>query len=324
MHTRRERGDKCRRGTLRAWSISTTPCHPRSRASGAGYRGPRRSSRAAVASGYPLSAALGRNDRYTHPSSPKPSLRRGYRGSRRTGARAFWIPARAALGGNDGTPCASTVVACLAAENPRWQARGMNLSSTLQTIARIHPDQPAISWESGQLSYAAFEAQVQHIAGALIARHGLKPGDRVALAMENCPEYFPLLYGIWRAGLAAVPLNSKLHPKEMAWILANSETKLCIASPKLADGAVLARRWALCRRSWPPARPITGRCSAAIPLAEAPATAMPRPGCSTPAAPPAGRRARCSPTATCCSPATATTPTSTISTRATPSCTPRR
>ena len=34
----------------------------------------------------------------------------------------------------------------------------MNLSLTLQTIARIHPDQPAIAWEGGQLSYAAFEA----------------------------------------------------------------------------------------------------------------------------------------------------------------------
>lgn len=111
----------------------------------------------------------------------------------------------------------------------------MNLSLTLQTIARVHPDQPAISWESGQLSYAAFEAQAQHIAGALIARHGLNPGDRVALAMENCPEYFPLLYGIWRAGMSAVPMNNKLHAKEMAWILADSETKLCIASPKLAS-----------------------------------------------------------------------------------------
>jgi long-chain acyl-CoA synthetase len=112
----------------------------------------------------------------------------------------------------------------------------MNLSLTLQTIARVHPAQPAISWDGGRLSYAGFEAQVQRIAGALIARHGLKPGDRVALAMENCPDYFPLLYGIWRAGLSAVPLNNKLHPKEMAWIAEDSQAKLCIASPKLADG----------------------------------------------------------------------------------------
>jgi long-chain acyl-CoA synthetase len=112
----------------------------------------------------------------------------------------------------------------------------MNISLTLQTVAKVYPDRPAISWDEGQLSYAAFEAQVQSIAGALRRRHGLAAGDRVALAMENCAEYLPLLYGIWRAGLSAVPMNSKLHPKEMAWILADSGARLCMASPKLADG----------------------------------------------------------------------------------------
>ena len=112
----------------------------------------------------------------------------------------------------------------------------MNLSRTLQTVAKVYPGRPAISWEGGRLSYGAFELQVQGIAGSLRGRHGLAPGDRVALAMENCAEYLPLLYGIWLAGLSAVPMNSKLHPKEMAWILADCGARLCIASPKLADG----------------------------------------------------------------------------------------
>jgi long-chain acyl-CoA synthetase len=111
----------------------------------------------------------------------------------------------------------------------------MNLSLTLQTVAKVYPDHPAIAWDGGELGYGAFEAQVQRIAGALRGRHALQPGDRVALAMENCPEYFPLLYGAWRAGLSAVPMNSKLHPREMVWILADSATGLCLASPKLAD-----------------------------------------------------------------------------------------
>ena len=111
----------------------------------------------------------------------------------------------------------------------------MNLSLTLRGIAQHMPDRPAISWEEGSLGYGALEAQVQHIAGALLQRHGLKPGARVALAMENCPELLPALYGIWRAGLTAVPINSKLHAREMAWIMADSETQLCLASPKLAD-----------------------------------------------------------------------------------------
>jgi long-chain acyl-CoA synthetase len=111
----------------------------------------------------------------------------------------------------------------------------MNLSLTLQTIAKVYPYGPAISWDGGRLGYGAFEAQVQRIAGGLRRRHALDPRDRVAVAMDNCPEYLPLLYGIWRAGLSAVPMNSKLHAREMAWILNDSAAKLCLASPKLAD-----------------------------------------------------------------------------------------
>jgi len=112
----------------------------------------------------------------------------------------------------------------------------MNLSQTLRTIAQHLPHQPAVSWEEGQLGYAALWSQVERIAGALRDRHNLLPGARVALAMENCPEYFPALYAIWRAGLTAVPLNSKLHAREMAWIMADAQTRLCLASAKLADG----------------------------------------------------------------------------------------
>src|SRR5262249_18177384 len=60
-------------------------------------------------------------------------------------------------------------------------------------------------------------------------------GTRVALAMENCPEFLPALYAVWRAGLSAVPINSKLHAREMAWIMADSQSRLCLATPKIAD-----------------------------------------------------------------------------------------
>src|SRR5712671_471079 len=73
-------------------------------------------------------------------------------------------------------------------------AISMNLSLTLHTIAQRMPDRPAVSWEEGSLSYAALESEVQRIAGALLGRHGLQPGARVALAMENCAEFLPALY----------------------------------------------------------------------------------------------------------------------------------
>ncbi len=111
----------------------------------------------------------------------------------------------------------------------------MNLSVGLAQVARRAPGNPAILWDGGRLSYGAFEDQAARIAGALIRRHGLQPGARIGMAMENCPEFLPVLYGIWRAGMTAIPMNAKLHPREIGWILENAGAPLCIVTPKLAD-----------------------------------------------------------------------------------------
>jgi long-chain acyl-CoA synthetase len=111
----------------------------------------------------------------------------------------------------------------------------MNLALTLRAIAGHAASRPALTWEGGVLTYAEFDDRVARIAGALSQRHGLRAGARVGLAMENCPEFLPLLYGIWRAGLSAIPINSKLHAREMAWILADAGASLLIASPDIAD-----------------------------------------------------------------------------------------
>jgi len=110
----------------------------------------------------------------------------------------------------------------------------MNLSIGLAQIARHSPGNPAILWDGGKLSYGGFEDQVARIAGALRDRHRLNPGDRVGMAMENSPEFLPVLYGIWRAGMTAFPMNAKLHPRELAWILKSAGAPLCVATPKVA------------------------------------------------------------------------------------------
>ncbi len=50
--------------------------------------------------------------------------------------------------------------------------------------------------------------------------------------MKNAPEYLEALYGIWWAGLTAVPVNAKLHPREIAFIVADSEARLTIEDPR--------------------------------------------------------------------------------------------
>jgi long-chain acyl-CoA synthetase len=71
------------------------------------------------------------------------------------------------------------------------------------------------------------------IAGKLRGVYGLQAGDRVALFMANCPQYLELLYGVWHAGLVAVPINNKLHPREVAFICENSAASLLFVAGTL-------------------------------------------------------------------------------------------
>ena len=79
-------------------------------------------------------------------------------------------------------------------------------------------------------TYGQLAERAARLAGALRERCGLKAGDRVAIAAKNSPAYLELLYGIWHAGLAAVPANAKLHGAELGYILEHSGARVCFAS----------------------------------------------------------------------------------------------
>jgi long-chain acyl-CoA synthetase len=83
-------------------------------------------------------------------------------------------------------------------------------------------------------SYGALADRVGRLAQSMRRRLGLQTGDRVALAMKNCPEYLELLYACWHAGLVAVPINAKLHPSEIGYIMGDSGAGACFASATLA------------------------------------------------------------------------------------------
>ena len=111
----------------------------------------------------------------------------------------------------------------------------MNLAQLLIKAARTHGQRPAISrGHDVLLSYAQFARRVAVIARNLRERHELKAGDRIALVMTNCAEYLQLLFAAWFAGLVAVPINARLHPRELAWILDHSGARLAFVTPELA------------------------------------------------------------------------------------------
>ena len=120
----------------------------------------------------------------------------------------------------------------------------MNVALLLARAARAHPHAPALAHGTRVLAdHATLQVQVARLAGGL-HRLGLKPGDRVALVMKNHPAYHVLLLAIWHAGLVAVPIHSKLHPKELGFIFGNCGAQAVFATANTLgaceEGAPLA------------------------------------------------------------------------------------
>ena len=115
----------------------------------------------------------------------------------------------------------------------------MNISNLLTASARRLPQAGAVALGTHTvLTYGELALRVARLSAGLRFRLGLHPGERVALYMQNCVEYFEVLFAIWHAGLVAVPVNAKLHPKELRWILDNAGAKACfvLGDVEGADG----------------------------------------------------------------------------------------
>ncbi|MFN3659448.1 MAG: AMP-binding protein [Pseudolabrys sp.] len=110
----------------------------------------------------------------------------------------------------------------------------MNLALWLSRAGLSHPDLPAAASGARVVAtYGDLASRAARLAGALRERFKLSAGERVAVVAKNTPAYLELLYGIWHAGLAAVPANAKLHGAELGYILENSGARICFISPGL-------------------------------------------------------------------------------------------
>ena len=80
------------------------------------------------------------------------------------------------------------------------------LTAILARQAKRVPDRPAIHFYGRAVTFAELDASAGRFAGFLQAR-GLSPGDRVAIFLENSPQFAIAYYGTLRAGGVAVCLN---------------------------------------------------------------------------------------------------------------------
>ena len=103
----------------------------------------------------------------------------------------------------------------------------MTLSALLKERAVSTPKKTCIKFGNRRLSYSEIERIVSLVSGGLNII-GLKADDRVAILMENCPEYIISYFAILRAGGITVPLNTFLTPVEITFILKDSGAGILI------------------------------------------------------------------------------------------------
>ena len=112
----------------------------------------------------------------------------------------------------------------------------MNVATFLQATARCTPQAPAVSLGDQLVwRYAGLQERAARLAGGLRAIDGMVAGDRIAMAMKNCPAYIELMWAAWHAGLCIVPMNAKLHPKEFAFILENCGVRCCFTTSDVTE-----------------------------------------------------------------------------------------
>ena len=103
----------------------------------------------------------------------------------------------------------------------------------LEVAAARYPDKPAFVFFGQALTYARLKTQAEALAGWLQAQ-GVGAGDRVALYLQNCPQFIVALYAVFRANAVAVPVNPMNRADEFGHYISDPDTRVVVCAADLA------------------------------------------------------------------------------------------
>jgi len=104
----------------------------------------------------------------------------------------------------------------------------MILTETLTKALKLFPQKQAIVCGEKRWSYQDFCNRINRLSHCLKG-FGIKKDDKVAILHPNCHYFLEAYYAIPRIGAISVPINYRLSPREIAFILQDSESKILIA-----------------------------------------------------------------------------------------------
>ena len=102
-----------------------------------------------------------------------------------------------------------------------------------ETVAG-HGDRPALLFNGAKISYGQLDRLSDALAAGLIEL-GVRPGDRVALCLPNCPQFLIAEFGVWKAGAISCPFNPTYSDREMEEALAATGAETLIVLNRFYD-----------------------------------------------------------------------------------------
>ncbi|MGC8604782.1 MAG: AMP-binding protein, partial [Desulfomonilaceae bacterium] len=102
----------------------------------------------------------------------------------------------------------------------------------LRDYAKLFPDKPAINFYGREISYSKLDTLTDRFASYLLSE-GLQRGDRVALYMQNCPQYTICQLGAHKAGAIVVPCGPMFKAWELEEELTQTDTKTIVCQDEL-------------------------------------------------------------------------------------------
>ncbi len=110
----------------------------------------------------------------------------------------------------------------------------LTLKELLQSRAAETGDRPAVIYSGEPVSYRELEARVTRFANAL-ADLGVGRDDKVAIMLNNCPEFIVTYFACSWLGAVAVPVNIFYKERELEFLLRDSDAVALVASPAFAE-----------------------------------------------------------------------------------------
>ena len=114
--------------------------------------------------------------------------------------------------------------------------RRLLLGEMMARNARKFPNKEALIYGKTRLTYMQLNARINQLAHALIDL-GIKKDDKVAILAFNCNQFMETYFALAKIGGVAVPINFRLHPQEMIYILNQSDAKALIMGEAFVEVA---------------------------------------------------------------------------------------